>query len=78
MSTTEPEGTTPESQSGIDKAKDVAGDVGGKAKDVAGDLAGKAKDVAGVAAEKAKDVAGVAAEKAGGLFEKVKGLFDKQ
>ncbi|MFO7589499.1 MAG: hypothetical protein R6X23_01205 [Acidimicrobiia bacterium] len=78
MSTTEPEGTAPESQSGVDKAKDAAGDMAGKAKDIAGDVGGKAKDIAGDVAGKAKDAAGVAGEKAGGLFEKVKGLFAKE
>ena len=67
MSATEPEGTSPENESGIGKAKDMAGDVAGKAKDVAGTVGGKAKDVAGVAGEKA-----------GGLLTKIKEMFAKK
>ena len=67
MSATEPEGKSPENESGVDKAKDIAGDVAGKAKDVAGTVGGKAKDVAGVAGEKA-----------GGLLTKIKEMFAKK
>lgn len=63
MSTTEPEG----SQSNVDKAKDIAGDVAGKAKDVAGTVGGKAKDVAGEAGKQAS-----------GLFAKLKERFAKK
>ncbi len=66
MSATEPEGQSSD-QSGVDKAKDIAGDVAGKAKDVAGTVGGKAKDVAGVAGKKA-----------GGLFDKIKEMFAKK
>jgi hypothetical protein len=47
---------TPDDDSMLDKAKDMAADLGDKAKDVASDVGDKAKDLASDVSDKVKDM----------------------